>query len=81
MSLGINSQADERVVERCELTQSCRSCYSLLYILQNTSKLQPAQFRISCNSPCSDPKVCLTICNAGGIIDDSQSLSGRTREN
>ena len=51
MSLGINSQADERVVERCELTQSYRSCYFLLYIVQTISQVQPAQIRISCKFP------------------------------
>ena len=51
MSLGINSQADERVVERFELTQSRHSCYYFLYILQTISKLQPAQIRISYQSP------------------------------
>jgi hypothetical protein len=51
MSLGINSQAGEWVVERFELTQSLHSCYSLHYILQSISKVQPAQIRISCKFP------------------------------
>lgn len=51
------------------------------YILQSLIKLQPAQIRISCNSPCSDLKMYLTIRNTGGNIAYSQSLSGRTEEN